>query len=1097
MFNPVAAGQSSHTAFALGYKRPESCPPARKPIWKYTGYRAIEAAHAAVTLNNICGLQNHRQSRFTTRSHRGAVTTRALVGASVVVVGAILVLSWRGNANKSRTSTAPVPPVPDITQLPVVTGGNAMNNMGVGEGLFISIADKRDPTRVAGQLSATKSTPLEGRRYEMEQPRVWIYLRDGRTVYFEAESGRALLPDLAGARPEDGLIKGKVRGRMFAPTQSGERPDPATAQPILVLQTEELTFDLRVGEVRFPYNVTLTGDRVDFAGSRVLLVLTEGEQRLEQLRVESTQRLVIFPQGRAATGNRNIKSTATARVDTPVLTNHALSTSSRAAVVAVSQPAPRSDNESMYSVTMENRVHIRQGARWVRAGNIESLVRLIDNAIPKRDAIPATKSGSVGTQPSQTAVVATSSSNNNFVVTPASYAPPAKKNGQPAAQPIEFTFEGPMEARMLTLVPDQLKASDAWVRAVGDDNTYVTLGDDDGALVASAREAWYSTTLKLAGLVGTAAKPAVLTKKDTGAAAGESFEVNQRTGSVIVNGGGWLESLGKAAVNRLAWNSRAEFIFAVVRGEMTSRLDSADIHGSVRGTVGTDDPTRPAGELGGENVTANFAAIDDTTSYLHSLVVRGKNPGVRASANDGKGGNVTADLLSVLFTRGAGTQSDPTHVEATGAVEAKQNNAVLTAANVKATISRITQGPQGESTLRATDVVASNNVMFDRGDGVRARTPRLAAKPVEQTIVLSGPGSEVAQHNTTISGNTVTMNGLARTIAVEGAGEFNHLPQADVTKDGPARTARATWSRAMTFDDGTGILVCDGNARAELATSATTTAGAGKDTLVAESVKVALEKSTAQPEVNNQAVPGRRVLYGEANATTGALGTQIASVEVRRYSLTSPDVLERLMFIEGTSIRADNQRGKLDVSSAGKLLTLDRSGGGDVTSPQPEEQNNNNSRVTSQMNAKGTALFVWNESMTFDRASGEAVFLGSGERGVRLVHQSLSGGRAELECKVLTAMLDTTQSGEGFTSEFRSARAVGYVWLRAAQREMTADTLEYAAATRTAQADANPGNVVLVTNPGSASPIAASSLTWNLATDSVSVRNAQPMTAPR
>ncbi len=499
-----------------------------------------------------CGLPV-RGASFTRllAARSGRVSTGVLVGASVVLVGGILAFSWRGVPQAQNVST--VPPVPDITQLPAVTGGSALNNVGVGEGLFISIADKRDPTRVAGQLLAARSTPLEGRRYEMEEPRVWIYLRDGRTVYFEAQSGRALLPDLAGARPEDGLIKGKVRGRMFAPTAGGERPDPATATPILTLQTEELTFDLRVGEVRFPSNVTLKGDRVDFAGSGCLLVLTEGDQQLEQLRVERTDTLTIYP---AKRGEENVS----AKDKSPAVASAVAAGPGAGAHIshpagggAAPSAAANVADETMYAVTIDENVTIRRGGVWLMAHRVESFIRLVDNALPQRDVVASGEHNISNKRASGTRA--------GYAIVPAVYTQPAvtkpapkpkvtaksQRKSTPDAldlakgeEPISLMFSGPMEARMLRAMPDQLRASDAWVRAVGSEKTYVTLGDDSQGLVGTAAAVWYSTTQRLAGLMGTAAKPAIVSKIGSGAAAGESFEINQRTGLVLAVGRGWL-----------------------------------------------------------------------------------------------------------------------------------------------------------------------------------------------------------------------------------------------------------------------------------------------------------------------------------------------------------------------------------------------------------------------------------------------------------------------------------------------------------------------------------------------------------------------------
>ena len=148
----------------------------------------------------------------------------ALAGTAGFVV---IVLAWKGTPAKAPQQTIAATPQPQAIDVPTGKANRALRNLGKGEELFVQMADKNDPTRVAGQLSAARSTPLEGKRYKMEQPRVWSFLRDGRTIYLEADSGQALIPDMTGSRPEDGAIQGHVIAKIFAKTADGALPDPA------------------------------------------------------------------------------------------------------------------------------------------------------------------------------------------------------------------------------------------------------------------------------------------------------------------------------------------------------------------------------------------------------------------------------------------------------------------------------------------------------------------------------------------------------------------------------------------------------------------------------------------------------------------------------------------------------------------------------------------------------------------------------------------------------------------------------------------------------------------------------------------------------
>ena len=219
-------------------------------------------------------------------SRRGLTSSAGLrlaLVAGAISIGIIAVTAWRYNTNKAAKPSgraAPTQVVPDIKAPPQVQGNNALKNLGSSDRPFLQIADRRDPTRLAGQLEAEKSTPLEGKRYRMEKPRVWIFMRDGRTMHITADSGQALIPDMSAGRPEDGAIEGHVIAKMFAALPGGALPDPVSAEPILTLATELVKFDLRLGEVRFPDLITVVSPRVDFAGRDVLILLNEATQAL-------------------------------------------------------------------------------------------------------------------------------------------------------------------------------------------------------------------------------------------------------------------------------------------------------------------------------------------------------------------------------------------------------------------------------------------------------------------------------------------------------------------------------------------------------------------------------------------------------------------------------------------------------------------------------------------------------------------------------------------------------------------------------------------------------------------------------------------------
>ena len=1160
-------------------------------------------------------------------SRRSGLTRRGVAVAITAAAAAGVILFSLRPAPKVTIDPL-TQQVPDITTIPQVQSSRALNNLGAGEGLFISMADKRDPTRIAAQLQAAKSTPMEGKRYAMEEPRLWIYLRDGRTVYVEADSGRALIPDFAGSRPEDGLIKGDVIMRMFAATPTGQRPDPATATPTLTLKTEELTFDLRVGEIRFPGEVTLVGDQVDFDGSQVLIVLDDAGASLQLLRIASTRKLVYIPlQSKVAAASGPPARATPAFIAAPHIlpANYVPPTPGSRPF-----PPPSAPTTVFYAISASGDVNIAQAARSVSGQQVNAYVRLVDGQLPEVSEAPGAKPLSdappTNTPPTTTATNKPQPNVNNNsspalppaksmatplappLAPPPSQSPSTSAKGDAGSQPIHFAFTGPLEVKQLRTSPSQLESNNLWASCTSPPGTSprVTLRDDDQNVWGQGHQVWYTSPSRHAAIIGDSANPARIAREGSGSAWATSFEFLPATGLVKAFGAGQLTAESNKDVNiissvktspstrtvvtseskpitttstaskstqptdssiptptptatptagSISWQQDALFTFALDQGEMSRRLQSVLVRGSFVGS-NASSPTAPANDdlnlslstpansIRGDELLASFTPIDEATSYLSSMVVTG-----HAHASDGQTNSLAADTLNVTFVRaGEGTQSDPSLVLATGAVTAKQKDSTLTADTLEAVLERNINSTTGKRGLEVALATATGNTRFDRADGVFASSPRLVAKPTLQLVTLSGPRSAVGQHQSRIEGNTIALDGAARTLAVEGPGSFSHADESG------NQSANASWASGMTFDDEANTLYCHGSAQA-----AVTTGQTSKDALAANEITIQLERTP--PEISSTTnQPASQTSQSQPNASTPqqdkisprpssspltgdrrvvgllAQGRQTspaapATVELRRYlaptatpsTSPAPPTLTRLMYLEGMTIRAlnlaDSATARLEVPTPGRLLTLDATQS-PPTLPAPKNAiaalaAASPASSRGGLTAKGTALFTWNQDFTFDRASGDATLRGTGLAGVRLVHDAAADGlRSELECLSLVAKIDSAaspspspaprsesnedlQATESFGGEFRSAIATGSVWLRSRGRELTSETLTYDAASGLIDATAAPGQLVMLSNPNSATPISAGEIMWNLRDDGIRIINAQPIVAPR
>lgn len=198
--------------------------------------------------------------------------------------------------------------------------------------------------------------------------------------------------------------------------------------------------------------------------------------------------------------------------------------------------------------------------------------------------------------------------------------------------------------------------------------------------------------------------------------------------------------------------------------------------------------------------------------------------------------------------------------------------------------------------------------------------------------------------------------------------------------------------------------------------------------------------------------------------------------------------LERLLYLEGPTIVADNTAGTLDVDRAGRMLIVD--------ARRSEAGGEDGSRL------RGSTLFEWAGSLRMLREAGTMDM----RRGVRMTHRRLADGEVtDLESERLTAAVrrtgepggNDTPEGAEPSGELVSATATGAVYVRSGTRELVADRLEYDARAGTAVASAASGGVVSMFDERTAAPVTAERLFWDMVRDRVEVRRPGPIVAPR
>jgi hypothetical protein len=997
---------------------------------------------------------------------------------------------------------APQPPVAvdprvaeldNIPDLGTVTPSsrNQFERLGSNTGPFMQFADRKDPGRVAGEITANKAEPLANQRYRLEQPRAWNFLRDGRTVYVEGDSARAHFPErTSGGRPEEAMLEGNVVIKFFERREDGSRPDPQRDRPLYTARTQSLRFDGALGRIHVPGVLSVGGERGRFSGAGLTILFSEITERIELLHIDSTDFIEIIPRNPGVEESKVRPVLLPAARGSHVTIMPASFTPSRGGSY-VQQPTTEPQVVE-YHLTAFDDVVITQEGATLTGESFASWVRLVDNELPARTELSPARPRAASPPPTPLVADSLRPDTSTAPISESDATAPPEAGNQPSEArgpasrasdrngPVRITFKGPLEMKPVKETPVELDFNDVFVRLTSLTERGVTAVDSASGAQAFGTLIEYGATRRDLALGAAAPMEAELRLGDKGRLRAQRVELSMTSGLARVNGAGEIE---QAVPNgtlpaTIEWTNSAEFSFELVRGQMTSLLRKALLIGQVR-AIGSSQAGFYA-----EQCQADFL-VHDSSSTLSRLFLSGK-----AMGYDGKDGMLTANSIDVKFVaRREGRSLIPLRMLARGDVVASQSGNQVQTAEMDADLST---NEEGDSVV--SRVQSRGGVEFQNADGVRAVSERMDADPVARIVDLSGVDARVSRGDSTINGSRIRVFGDRRRMEVPTPGSFSHL---EVTEDGRVVVAHARWWQSMTFDDLAGELECRGETFAELVQG-----DVERNQLESEIVKIKLA-----PEVPASHEPDSAHADDDPSVSSG--GRQVeqveaigdpergrpAKAETRRYQQGLPSgtekVLERLVYLEGMRLIADSAANTLVVPGAGKLLAVDRRPAADkadaptaVKSPGPIDGDG----------ARGDALFRWQGDLLMNRASGHM----SMREQVRMDHRRLgNGSRIELECGELSAQLAPASAGASDSDQLEEVVAIQRVWMRTGGRELTGGELRYYAPSSTVTASGEPGQNVTLIETRSGSPFSARWLGWNLATDRFEALDTQPIIVPR
>lgn len=1006
--------------------------------------------------------------------------TGLYIAASLAVIFSILVVVFAMRGGGTSTATAQDPDreiPPDITDI---------LGEGTGSGMYLELTDKDDPTRLSGVLSAESYDPVSPLERSVVEPRLWYFLRDGRTLHVQASKGRFFMPGgQNNSAPESGRLQGNVTIRVFEALADGQRPVLGRDEPLLVAKTDKpLEFDQRNARLATTGRVHVQSGPVEFAGTYMTAVINQVKERLELLEFRGGEYIRYTP----ALAQEESPADGVPTGGAPVAGNASAQARPDAAKGETQTAQGPGDAPGVkideYQIAFLDGVTISRDTLRTYGDKLDLWVRLIDNTVS-----PGAFGGAFGSSGDAEAAPSAERAQAATSETPAGesastglvnevFGPEVEVVDAPPAErlPITLTWTGPLVIKPLSETPDELEDSDASFRLTAERTGLVRLEDParglTGRFVGVEGRAT-TRDLTLSGPGGTIE----LAWEGVGSYTGSRAQVNLNAGTVHSRGPSVFDAVlrvdgeltgelaeGETPRGRIRCTEQADFQFRVVDGMMTQELEIATFLGDVEATDGLAKLER------GDALTALFVENSDGGLRLAQVEIEG------GLATDGRGRRAQGELMRVHFAPGThGEELDPVRFTAQGGVRMAAEDLELKGEQLDAILARDEAGE-----IVVSGVNARGGVDFKGQQGSWAKAEQMHGDGELEIVTFLGSPASVGRSGGLISGFEIILDAQKRTAEVYGPGRF----EKDESLDAGGRFggfAWASWSEWMTFDDYSGRLECVGEARAESRPDPLTL-----DTLSADRVLVEMTPLTQVGGASEGGEP-RELLRVSALGKAGPAST-MASAETRVFAADDPERVEQIYYLEGSEIYANAAAQRLDVPTTGKMLMLDR---------RPDETRGHVEGMPLIARGPGQTLFTWGGSMMLDRDSGEATL----ERKVRVIHQSLSnGGFTEMESERLVAQLrETSETGPAgaLRGELMYAHARGAVYFKSEQRELIADELEYDAVSGSAFARAAAGNRVTMFDAARPAPVSAQTIFWDLVRDRIEVDRPAPVAAPR
>ncbi len=1019
------------------------------------------------------------------------------VGLLLAAGLAVVVLTRRPHA---------VPPMPGGTQgapTPEVPPDLAGKGPGTGTAR-VQFADRSDPARAAGMIEWASLEPVSPTEKLLTEPRGYIYLRGGGLILVSSRSGRLNTTPKVD-EPQSGRFEGGVTLKLFP-----DGTDPKTDQPTLTAASETLDFDIPSASIATTGPFTMHSTAVDLDGSGMRLIVNQVEEGIERFEIAQVKRFLFRPDARdPLAGNK--PGTKSAAAD--------------------KSKASKPDRLRTYRAVIDGAVKISQGGegRTMTAERVEAWAHLVNNRLAP---------GAIGRFGPSTAAAASPDS------------PPAAL-ATPRTPPGDGTISGTWTGR-LVVTPVGETGENAQPSEFGENKLAlrlhagqepVAVHDDAFKGTMTAARVDLGATTRILTLASTPAMPVEITAAGTGNVTARSATVNFGTGRIDLSGGGALNptagalarttpkgagtpvpAAADAGATSLAFDNTLTLNFATEGDFITPNVKSARITGGFKAhsgevdasadeaTVDFNPPAADTGKATIARIRLNGNAVASAPAATATAPLNIAAPAGPAPAEPRKPGDERDTLKGQQITvnfepGGAAGHERPRSIEVVGNAEATAGGTGESGLNLKARAINADLGADAQGRLAVVKAEAIDEVHV--ADNAAGGTPtfvasadRLTVDPSAGVAHLYGSPVTVSRDGAVMCGGHLRLTQATGEAFVDGPGTVSSLKEPDPLKpDDQPSSMLASWQESMTFDNATGKVVCVGDASVTMTIADT-------ERNVLQAGTVLLQLTPAPKPGEKTAAPGQReFISAEAIGHLGVDGKppRPAVMENRRFdSAGGVQRLQKLTYLEGYRILANQPNRTLDVPVAGKLLVDDRTPGPAPAPGAPAVA----SPIGGFNSTSGTSLFTWSGSLHLSLADGKAVI----NRDVALTHQPLptadqpAPAQTTLDCDTLTAFLKTTGPATGtagpasltkIEATLERVEATGNVVAKSDGRQVTANSILYDTVRGFMEAAGKDGTdqpLATFIDPARPAPLRARRFTWNQKTGEMRIVEPAPTT---